>query len=142
VHRDLKPGNIMVARGGLVKVVDFGLAKPVAVAGARAPGEAPSSPLSSRGAVLGTSGYMSPEQVEGRDVDGRSDIFSFGAVLYEMVSGSPAFWGRHRRRKTRVHSSRRSAATGTAIRNGSKAVAASDPTLPEEESRRPVPERH
>jgi serine/threonine protein kinase len=93
VHRDLKPGNIMIARGGLVKVVDFGLAKTTAVAGVRAPGEAPSAPLSSRGAVLGTSGYMSPEQVEGRDVDGRSDIFSFGAVLYEMVSGSPAFGG-------------------------------------------------
>jgi eukaryotic-like serine/threonine-protein kinase len=93
VHRDLKPGNIMIARGGLLKVVDFGLAVrgPAGSGGSR--GERRTTALSSPGAVLGTTGYMSPEQVQGQGVDCRSDIFSFGAVLYEMVSGTRAFRG-------------------------------------------------
>jgi len=93
VHRDLKPGNIMIAQGGLVKVVDFGLAKRGRFAGDGLTAHAASAALSLRGAVVGTTGYMSPEQVEGRDVDCRSDIFSFGAVLHEMLSGAPAFRG-------------------------------------------------
>ena len=88
VHRDLKPENIMIADGGRVKVLDFGLAK-----------QAPSTPtdhtatmaLSQPGTVLGTVGYMSPEQVRGEPADARSDIFSFGAVLYELVAGRRAF---------------------------------------------------
>jgi Tol biopolymer transport system component len=93
VHRDLKPGNIMIARGGLLKVVDFGLAKRGSTDSGGSREGTRLTPLSSRGAMLGTTGYMSPEQVQGHDVDCRSDIFSFGAVLYEMASGTPAFSG-------------------------------------------------
>lgn len=86
VHRDLKPGNVMIARGGLVKVLDFGLAKR-AQAGTQSSSRTPTA----TGVILGTAGYMSPEQVDGREVDIRSDIFSFGALCYEMVTGRKAF---------------------------------------------------
>jgi len=95
VHRDLKPGNVMIRQDGVVKVMDFGLAKALAppqgeeeatrtfhAAGDTAPGT-----------LLGTGPYMSPEQAEGKPVDARSDIFSFGAMLFEMLSGRPAFHG-------------------------------------------------
>jgi Tol biopolymer transport system component len=82
VHRDLKPANIMLTGSG-AKVLDFGLAKR----------ETSDSAQSAEGTVAGTPGYMSPEQAEGRPVDPRSDIFSFGAVLYEMATGRPAFQG-------------------------------------------------
>ncbi len=89
VHRDLKPSNIMVAAGDRVKVVDFGLAKPVA---ASATGET-AGVLTEQGAVIGTTPYMSPEQAAGRAVDGRSDLFSLGIVLYEMLAGRRPFEG-------------------------------------------------
>lgn len=94
VHRDLKPENVMVSGEGTPKVLDFGLAK--LRAGAAAPGSdaASNSTISSiteYGTVMGTVGYMSPEQAKGAEVDFRSDQFSFGSVLYEMVTGSPAF---------------------------------------------------
>ena len=94
IHRDLKPGNIMVGEGGLVKVLDFGLAK---LTERPQVGEEESTrsipPWTDEGTILGTASYMSPEQAAGKPVDARSDIFSFGSVLYEMVTGQRAFQG-------------------------------------------------
>ena len=97
-HRDLKPGNIMLTKSGS-KLLDFGLAKasPPLTAGATGAtltnAAAQADPVTREGAVVGTVPYMSPEQVEGKEVDARSDIFSLGAVLYEMVTGGRAFQG-------------------------------------------------
>ena len=96
VHRDFKPDNMMIAAGGYAKVLDFGLAKlrgeptlAVDQAGLETMSVAGTTP----GLVMGTVGYMSPEQAEGRPADHRSDIFSFGCVLYEAVTGARAFAG-------------------------------------------------
>ncbi len=93
VHRDLKPENLMVTADGTCKVLDFGLAKlrPKVSPGADPSSHPTSSSISEYGTVMGTVGYMSPEQATGVEVDFRSDQFSFGAVLYEMVTGLPAF---------------------------------------------------
>ncbi|HXZ42239.1 MAG TPA: protein kinase [Terriglobales bacterium] len=108
VHRDLKPGNVILAKSG-AKLLDFGLAKPLsAVTASSASSSAPSftaaktlsapspmmSPLTTHGAMVGTIQYMSPEQIEGKEADARSDIFAFGSMLYEMASGKRPFEGK------------------------------------------------
>src|ERR1700678_1715394 len=111
VHRALKPGNLMLTQAG-AKLMDFGLAKPLAVANsgptsASAPsftaaptmsGASPLTPLTTAGTVIGTTQYMSPEQIERKEADARSDIFAFGAVLYEMTTGKRRFRARARSR--------------------------------------------
>lgn len=108
VHRDLKPGNIMLTKSG-AKLMDFGLAKPLiaqnaaAASGTNVPsftaaatlsGPSPVSPLTGAGSIVGTIQYMSPEQIEGKEADARSDIFALGAVLYEMATGKRPFAGK------------------------------------------------
>ena len=92
VHRDLKPGNVMITKGG-AKLLDFGLAK-AAVLEVNLDGATEHRPLTQEGTILGTFQYMSPEQLEGQNVDHRSDIFAFGTLLYEMAAGRRAFDGK------------------------------------------------
>ena len=92
IHRDLKPENLFVKSDGRVKILDFGLAKQTAV-DQSVDDKTLTSPVTQPGIVLGTVGYMSPEQARGKTADSRSDIFSFGAILYEMFSGKRAFQG-------------------------------------------------
>jgi serine/threonine protein kinase len=102
IHRDLKPANVMLTKGG-AKLMDFGLAKQAFGAGSQSAAPAFSavatvanlaSPITLAGTIVGTVQYMSPEQVQGKEADARSDIFAFGAVLYEMLTGKRAFEGK------------------------------------------------
>ncbi len=132
VHRDVKPENIMVRPDGLVKVLDFGIAKYSEGAGDRTARAA--LVQTKTGAVVGTTAYMSPEQARGLETDARTDIWSFGCVLYEMLAGRPAF-GRghavgHDRRRPRAR-----AGLERAAGNGAGRHSAAASGMPDEGSR-------
>ena len=130
LHRDLKPGNIVLTSSGSPKLLDFGLAK----LADNAPADATQT---IEGVVMGTAAYMSPEQAQGQPLDERSDIFSFGAVLYEMLSGRRAI-----SRRTRPHNDRRRDSQGSRSAFRGTGHCPDREPLPEEVVRRTLPVGH
>jgi serine/threonine protein kinase len=114
IHRDIKPENVMLRRDGIVKVLDFGLAKLTERRQGEVDNEAPTRAKvnTDPGTVMGTASYMSPEQARGQEVDARSDIFSLGVMLYEMLAGRAPFCN--------ASSARRCAKTATSVTSTSK----------------------
>ena len=142
VHRDLKPENLLIAKDGYLKIIDFGLAKlmdPVAHSAlADAATVADAQVRTAEGVVMGTMGYMSPEQVRGETVDARSDIFSFGAVLYEMVTGVAPFRKRSCRRHDQRDSRRDAGGAACRERDRRHGAAASTAQVPGQGSGQPL----
>ena len=95
VHRDIKPDNVMIRANGLVKILDFGIAKLTATAASDEEAATAILAQTQAGMIIGTPNYMSPEQARGKDVDHQTDLFSFGVVFYEMLSGDSPFSGRN-----------------------------------------------
>ena len=140
VHRDLKPANVMVAGDGRVKVLDFGLAKIAARSGRALDSELETDLHTREGVVMGTVPYMSPEQIAGRPVDHRTDVFSLGVMLYEMASGRRPFAGQSSAELALGDPARH--ATGSSdspCRSAGRAVAGRHP-LPRKGTRRTLPE--
>ena len=134
VHRDLKPENLMVSSETVAKVLDFGLAKLRTVNGASASDASKSTTITEQGTVMGTVGYMSPEQALGADVDFRSDQFSFASVLYEMVTGSAAFRKKTHAETIGCHSARRTRAPRCENAAGSSSLSLDPGKMPRQRS--------
>jgi serine/threonine-protein kinase len=119
VHRDLKPANIRIKPDGTVKVLDFGLAKLAEPQPERRTTDSPTLTLSATqiGMILGTAGYMSPEQARGKAVDKRADIWAFGVVLFEMLTGKPLFDSLREGGGMRRHSDRGSSGGRASVRH-------------------------